>query len=102
LIASFDFINNQLPIKYNHAIILGSVTRRQHTVDTTMQVTPAESAQLVNSLKKCLTGEAYFDEYLRALYSTDASIYQIMPSTTWPSCPVAAAPAYQGSRSARG
>lgn len=52
---------------------------RHHTVDTTMQVTPAESAQLIHSLKGRLSGEVYSDEYMRALYSTDASIYQIMP-----------------------
>jgi FAD/FMN-containing dehydrogenase/Fe-S oxidoreductase len=44
-----------------------------------MNVTPAQSSELANSLKKNLSGEVYFDEYQRALYSTDASIYQIMP-----------------------
>ena len=44
-----------------------------------MNVTPAQSSELENSLKKRLSGEVYFDEYHRALYSTDASIYQIMP-----------------------
>jgi FAD/FMN-containing dehydrogenase/Fe-S oxidoreductase len=44
-----------------------------------MNVTPAQSSELANLLKKRLSGEAYFDEYQRAIYSTDASIYQIMP-----------------------
>ncbi len=44
-----------------------------------MNLTAAQSSQLANSLKKRLAGEVYFDEYRRALYSTDASIYQIVP-----------------------
>jgi FAD/FMN-containing dehydrogenase len=44
-----------------------------------MNLKPAQSAQLANSLKKRLACEAFVDEYTRALYSTDASIYQIMP-----------------------
>jgi FAD/FMN-containing dehydrogenase/Fe-S oxidoreductase len=44
-----------------------------------MNVTPAQSEELIHLLKKRLSGEVFFDDYLRALYSTDASIYQIMP-----------------------
>ncbi len=44
-----------------------------------MNLTSAQSSQLVNSLKKRLSGEIFFDDYQRALYSTDASIYQITP-----------------------
>ncbi|MBI3837473.1 MAG: FAD-binding protein [Planctomycetia bacterium] len=44
-----------------------------------MNVTPAKSSELANLLKKRLSGEVYFDDYQRAIYSTDASIYQIMP-----------------------
>jgi FAD/FMN-containing dehydrogenase/Fe-S oxidoreductase len=44
-----------------------------------MNVTPAQSTELLNSLKKRLSGEIFSDNYARALYSTDASIYQIMP-----------------------
>src|SRR4029079_629435 len=35
--------------------------------------------ELIQSLKKRLRGEVFFDDYQRALYSTDASIYQIQP-----------------------
>ena len=44
-----------------------------------MNVTPAQSLELTKSLQNRLSGEVFFDEYQRALYSTDASIYQIMP-----------------------
>ncbi len=48
-------------------------------IPTTMNVTPAQSSELIHLLKKRLSGEVAFDEYSRSLYSTDASIYQIMP-----------------------
>lgn len=35
--------------------------------------------QLANSLSKHVVGEVYFDEYHRALYSTDASMYRMQP-----------------------
>jgi len=38
-----------------------------------------ETAQLEQELKKTVSGEVRFDQYSRALYSTDASIYQIEP-----------------------
>ncbi|REK17518.1 MAG: FAD-binding oxidoreductase [Planctomycetota bacterium] len=44
-----------------------------------MNLTPAQSSRLANSLQKRLSCEVFLDEYNRALYSTDASIYQIMP-----------------------
>ena len=44
-----------------------------------MNVTPEQSSELAKSLKKRLSGDVHFDEYQRALYSTDASVYQIMP-----------------------
>lgn len=44
-----------------------------------MNLKPAQSSQLLNSLQKRLSCEVFVDEYTRALYSTDASIYQIMP-----------------------
>ncbi len=44
-----------------------------------MNLKPAQSAQLLNSLKRRLACEVHLDEYTRALYSTDASVYQIMP-----------------------
>jgi FAD/FMN-containing dehydrogenase/Fe-S oxidoreductase len=51
-----------------------------------MQLSPAESAQLAKSLSErfaeaqpCFNGVAHFDPYHAALYSTDASIYQIQP-----------------------
>jgi len=44
-----------------------------------MNVTPAQSLELAQFLQNRLSGDVFFDEYRRALYSTDASIYQIMP-----------------------
>jgi FAD/FMN-containing dehydrogenase/Fe-S oxidoreductase len=44
-----------------------------------MNLKSAQSSQLLNSLQKRLSCEVFLDEYTRALYSTDASIYQIMP-----------------------
>jgi FAD/FMN-containing dehydrogenase/Fe-S oxidoreductase len=44
-----------------------------------MNLTPAQSSELIHSLKSRLSCEVFLDEYTRALYSTDASIYQIMP-----------------------
>src|SRR5687768_13117501 len=38
-----------------------------------------ESEYLANSLARQLAGEVHFDQHLRALYSTDASLYQIQP-----------------------
>ena len=49
------------------------------TAVTSMQLSPSQTHQLEKSLTGRLAGEAYFDEYRRALYSTDASIYQIQP-----------------------
>ncbi len=44
-----------------------------------MNLPPAQSVQLANSLKKRLDCEVLLDNHSRALYSTDASVYQIMP-----------------------
>ena len=44
-----------------------------------MQKTYSEVADLSQELKKRVAGEVRFDPYSRALYSTDASIYQIQP-----------------------
>ena len=44
-----------------------------------MQVSPAQSAQLIESLQQHISGEVLGDDYHRALYSTDASLYQIQP-----------------------
>ena len=38
-----------------------------------------ETAQIEQELSKALEGEVRFDPYSRAIYSTDASIYQIEP-----------------------
>ena len=38
-----------------------------------------ETAQLEHELKQSVWGEVRFDPYSRAMYSTDASIYQIEP-----------------------
>lgn len=77
---SLDSNNKPQAIKYNRAHMLSSLRASQFTTDTTMHLMPAQSSQLLNSLKNCLKGELYFDEYMRALYSTDASIYQLMPA----------------------
>ena len=44
-----------------------------------MNLVPAQSSQLEKSLKNRISGDIFCDEFTRALYSTDASIYQIMP-----------------------
>jgi FAD/FMN-containing dehydrogenase/Fe-S oxidoreductase len=44
-----------------------------------MQLSPSKSAQLANSFKGRIAGDIYLDEHHRALYSTDASLYQIEP-----------------------
>jgi FAD/FMN-containing dehydrogenase/Fe-S oxidoreductase len=44
-----------------------------------MRVEPAQSLQHVNLLQNHIQGEVFIDDYQRALYSTDASIYQVHP-----------------------
>ena len=44
-----------------------------------MQLSPLQSENLANSLKRHIAGEVLCDDYRRALYSTDASLYQIQP-----------------------
>jgi FAD/FMN-containing dehydrogenase/Fe-S oxidoreductase len=44
-----------------------------------MQRPPDEIADLVSALRQRVTGEVLFDGWTRSLYSTDASLYQIMP-----------------------
>jgi FAD/FMN-containing dehydrogenase/Fe-S oxidoreductase len=44
-----------------------------------MQLSPSKSAQLANSLNGRITGDVFLDAHHRALYSTDASLYQIEP-----------------------
>ncbi len=44
-----------------------------------MQLDPAQLSQTLKSLKHSIAGDVYFDDYHRALYSTDASMYQIAP-----------------------
>ncbi len=41
---------------------------------------PAQSEELANSLAREIEGELHFDPYQRALYSTDASLYEILPT----------------------
>ncbi len=45
-----------------------------------MNFKAAQSSELEKSLKKRISGDVYFAPHERALYSTDASIYQIMPA----------------------
>ncbi|HEY2146982.1 MAG TPA: FAD-binding and (Fe-S)-binding domain-containing protein, partial [Pirellulales bacterium] len=44
-----------------------------------MQLNSTQSEQLANSLKGQIAGDLYLDAHHRALYSTDASLYQIQP-----------------------
>ncbi|MBX3414265.1 MAG: FAD-binding protein [Pirellulales bacterium] len=44
-----------------------------------MTVTPAQSEHLAKSLQRETNAEVYFGPYERALYSSDASMYQIVP-----------------------
>jgi FAD/FMN-containing dehydrogenase/Fe-S oxidoreductase len=44
-----------------------------------MNLKPAKSSELAHSLKNRLNCEVFLDQYTLALYSTDASIYQITP-----------------------
>lgn len=44
-----------------------------------MTVSPVQLEQLTKSLTKHVAGEVHFDRYQCALYSTDASMYQIQP-----------------------
>ncbi|HEX3726252.1 MAG TPA: FAD-binding protein, partial [Pirellulales bacterium] len=44
-----------------------------------MNLTSVQSSELEKLLKARLSGEVYLDRYQCSLYSTDASIYQIMP-----------------------
>jgi FAD/FMN-containing dehydrogenase/Fe-S oxidoreductase len=45
-----------------------------------MNLKAAESSELEKSLKKCISGDVICGPHGRALYSTDASVYQIMPA----------------------
>lgn len=44
-----------------------------------MQLNLAQLAQTLKSLEESISGDVFSDEYHRALYSTDASMYQIEP-----------------------
>ncbi|MGD9719601.1 MAG: FAD-binding and (Fe-S)-binding domain-containing protein [Pirellulales bacterium] len=45
-----------------------------------MNLKSAQSSELEKSLQKRVSGDVFFDVHERALFSTDASIYQIMPA----------------------
>ena len=45
-----------------------------------MNLTPAQSLELEKLLRKRTSGDVFFADFDRALYSTDASIYQVMPA----------------------
>ncbi len=45
-----------------------------------MKLSPPEAANRLQELAAVLSGEVLLDEYQRALYSTDASLYQIQPA----------------------
>jgi FAD/FMN-containing dehydrogenase/Fe-S oxidoreductase len=47
--------------------------------DLSPQPPPAGSAEIRATLERTVTGEVRFDRLSRALYSTDASVYQIVP-----------------------
>ena len=44
-----------------------------------MQLSPSKSSQLANSLNGRIAGDIYLDEHHRALYSTDASLFEVKP-----------------------
>ena len=44
-----------------------------------MSTTSIQDNALARSLQRETTAEVFFDDFSRGLYSTDASIYQIMP-----------------------
>ena len=50
-----------------------------NTVEKALSLTQEETAQLEVDLQRLVQGEVRFDRYSRALYSTDASIYQMEP-----------------------
>jgi hypothetical protein len=77
--SSLDFTNKPPAIKYNHASTFGRFLQIAYTIDTTMNVKPAQSSELEKSLKRRLAGDVFCDAYTRSLYSTDASMYQMMP-----------------------
>src|SRR6185436_4999997 len=45
-----------------------------------MPLSPAQSIQLEQTLTRRVAGDVFCDEYHCALYSTDASCYQIQPA----------------------
>lgn len=51
----------------------------RYTIVKGMNLTLAQSSELIHSLEKRLSCEVFLDDYTRALYATDASIYQIVP-----------------------
>ncbi len=76
---AFDFNNKQCAIKYNHANILRPPPTVNTKIVKDMNLKSVQSSQPLQSLQKRLSCEVLLDAYHRALYSTDASIYQIMP-----------------------
>ncbi|MHB1037694.1 MAG: FAD-binding and (Fe-S)-binding domain-containing protein [Pirellulales bacterium] len=46
---------------------------------TTVNLTPAQLEKMANSLTREVAGEVFLDVHRRALYGTDASLYQIRP-----------------------
>ena len=56
-----------------------SLTRRAPTAAPVGAVPPADLRDLVHDLRRRVRGEVRFDAVSRALYSTDASIYEIEP-----------------------
>jgi FAD/FMN-containing dehydrogenase/Fe-S oxidoreductase len=53
--------------------------RRARTIVTTMNLSPGRLHELSVRLSGETSADVHFDDYQRALYSTDASLYQIQP-----------------------
>jgi len=56
-----------------------STSTRSHLTAPEMRPIAEENQALIAELRRRLQGEVRFDSYTRMLYSTDASLYQVMP-----------------------
>ncbi len=80
----FDSNNNHLGFKYNQAPFARGKPLLS-TIHRHMSSWSAHLEQSAKSLTRDLEGEAHFDAYQRALYSSDASMYQVRPlGVVWP------------------
>ncbi len=59
--------------------IIFTTSNRSHLTAPEMHPSGEENQTLITELRRRLQGEVRFDSYTRMLYSTDASLYQVMP-----------------------